>query len=118
MALSFTRTALPAGIGFGLYRLGKLIGELGDIDHATGNNAGALQYHLFALVATIGALACFIYAGIGAFRAFRGSNADPAAPAGVAADPPAAVARPRAERSTSPVVATAAPRGFGRKPVP
>lgn len=61
-------------IAFGLMSLSHSLELRGDLAPFVkdGVSTERLQYHLMALVALIGALGCFVYAGLTAFRRLRG----------------------------------------------
>lgn len=61
-------------IAFGLMSLSHSLELRGDLAPFVkdGVSTERLQYHLMALVALIGALGCFVYAGLTVFRRLRG----------------------------------------------
>lgn len=70
------RTFVWLIVGFGLYQLAKLLEAFGDAQSyaPAGVSWDRLAYHGSALVVLFAGLACFIRAGILAYRAIRGVN--------------------------------------------
>lgn len=64
------RSMLFLAIAIGLWALSRSLELHGDIAPLPGKGVATerLQYHLMALVALLGALAAFVYAGVSAFR--------------------------------------------------
>lgn len=61
-------------IAIGLYFLSHALGLRGDAAplSTSGVSPERAKYHIMALVLLLGALGCFIYAGVSAFRSWRG----------------------------------------------
>ena len=136
--LRFRHTILPMAAGFGFYNLGRNLELSGDVAVVMGRSGDALANHLAALIFTLLAFGCFIFALYKLYRGLRGGNG-PAAPppsptpshapsapvdAEPAFDPDAIIARYLAERNapgapSPPAVSPVRPSGggFGRKAV-
>jgi hypothetical protein len=67
------KTIFFLALGFGLMSLSNSLELRGDLAPFVkdGVSTERLQYHLMALVVLLGALGCFIYAGIRIFRRIR-----------------------------------------------
>jgi hypothetical protein len=68
------RFVLLLAIAIGLYFVSHALELRGDAApiSAGGVSSERAQYHLVALVLLVGALGCFIHAGLSAFREWRG----------------------------------------------
>ena len=68
------KSALFLAIAFGLYFASHSLEVRGDAAPivAHGPSPERAKYHVMALVLLLGALGCFIYAGLSAFRQWRG----------------------------------------------
>jgi len=68
------KTILFLAIAIGLYFVSHTLELRGDAApmSASGVSPERARYHLMALVLLLGALGCFVYAGVSAFRKWRG----------------------------------------------
>ena len=127
------RTFVWLIVGFGLFRLAKLLESFGDMEPyaATRVSWDRLSFHGAALVVLLAGLACFVRAGVLAYRAIRGVR--PAHPKPVTAegatgsnieaempfDPDAALAHYLQTKGQGPSARLTRPRapspGFGRR---
>ena len=121
MAFAKFRSILALAVGFGFYRLGHTVGVWGDLDVLVGDRSAALMHHSVALLFTLLALGCFLFAGFTIVREWRGGGSPPEArgrcerevPTPPAFDPDAVMARYLATRDAGP--SEVATKGFGRK---
>ena len=68
------KTALFLAVAIGLYFVSRSLELRGDAAPlaAHGVSPERAKYHIMALILMLGALGCFVYAGVSAFRRWRG----------------------------------------------